>query len=60
MLNSKTPDPLLAADLGSWILHTHRRSQLASLLDGLRAGLESEEALKLAFGVSLEGMLDRP
>jgi hypothetical protein len=60
LFDTQTPDPQLSADLCSWILHSHRRAQLASLLDGLRAGLGSEEALKLAYGVGLEEMLERP
>lgn len=60
LFSTPTPDPQLSADLCSWIVHSHRRAQLASLLDGLRAGLGSEEALKLAYGVDLEGMLERP
>lgn len=60
LFDTQTPDPQLSADLCSWILHSHRRAQFASLLDGLRAGLGSEEALKLAYSVDLEGMLERP
>lgn len=57
LLTAPTPDPALAMALCAPLLHSKRRHLFANLLDPLRHGADSETALVIAYGLTIERLL---
>jgi hypothetical protein len=58
LLDSTTPDAELAMAVCAPLVHTRRRHLLGNLLDLLRGGAQSEGAIRVAYGLTLERLLE--
>jgi hypothetical protein len=58
LMTSTHPDPHLSQAVASYLLHPARSANFPSLLDLLRNGATSQGALEVAYGMSLQQLLD--
>lgn len=60
LLTAAEPDPALAMALCAPLLHSKRRHAFSLLLDPLRHGSDSETAIGIAYGLTIDGLVRDP